>query len=692
MATSDSQSSALADRLDPIPQAYFEPPDCDGLTSIDRDESALLLDGLLHRLAGREARCRLSIGRHCVTLLATRAHRQLGFARLNDYTLERLGISEREVQSLAQVYRIVARLPALGLAFQTGRINWSKLRLLGDVADESDVAHWIDIAAGHSVRELASIIAAWKRERDGSTEAQAAGTDDLEEQAIDGETRAVLRLRCPAHLRSLFRQVSELASRMNGSLLAPWQALESIAAEALSGASPIAAPDATDLARTWDADALAMSNMGLSAPHSGDALDAGRMVLDDDGAWGPRDDRADDADEDMRRLREHVCRTIPHDVDLLAVLEAGSGADTSLGGMSKSAGLDGDASARLESGTCGRARHEPSPHDLDARLRSEIRASQDVDWQMGRLLATFKRLRLYRNAGFARFEDYVRERVGISKSKADALVRLEGRLSEGRQQLGAAYRSGELSWARAHALLPVLSERDAAAWIERAKRVTFRRLREEVRWGGDMRDRGVSWMPIAPPPLGAKLEFSDAEAARQMCARFDADTAARMLLSARSSGSCHALLRIAGPASVIALARDAMSAYAAAGEAPWRSFERILLAAQQAWQTAPEHRDPIFRRDNWQCRVPGCSSRRNLHDHHIVFRSQGGGNERPNRVSVCATHHHHGIHAGVIRAHGDADGEIHWQLGLPRSSFNGSNGSNSSGREPLLRTRNDVYA
>jgi 5-methylcytosine-specific restriction endonuclease McrA len=33
----------------------------------------------------------------------------------------------------------------------------------------------------------------------------------------------------------------------------------------------------------------------------------------------------------------------------------------------------------------------------------------------------------------------------------------------------------------------------------------------------------------------------------------------------------------------------------------------------------------VFARDDWRCSVPGCSSFRNLHDHHIVARALGGG-------------------------------------------------------------------
>ena len=75
-----------------------------------------------------------------------------------------------------------------------------------------------------------------------------------------------------------------------------------------------------------------------------------------------------------------------------------------------------------------------------------------------------------------------------------------------------------------------------------------------------------------------------------------------------------------------------------------------------------------------------CTARRNLHDHHILFRSRGGGNDRDNRVTVCAAHHLHGIHAGRVRAWGAAPDGITWELGV------------RTGRQPLLRLEGDRYA
>src|SRR5438477_267142 len=79
---------------------------------VDRDLRALQLDGFLRRLARQEAVCRRVLGRLARTFLAGRYHHRLGFARLSDYTRERLGLSARQVQDLARVAEGLAAAPA----------------------------------------------------------------------------------------------------------------------------------------------------------------------------------------------------------------------------------------------------------------------------------------------------------------------------------------------------------------------------------------------------------------------------------------------------------------------------------------------------------------------------------------------------------------------------------------------------
>src|SRR5712692_2466157 len=94
------------------------------------DHAALVLDGSLRRLARHEAQCRLVLGRLAHRFLKGAGQHTLGFARLSDYARERLGLSAREVQSLAAVAERAAALPATEAAFTNGELSWAQLRLL----------------------------------------------------------------------------------------------------------------------------------------------------------------------------------------------------------------------------------------------------------------------------------------------------------------------------------------------------------------------------------------------------------------------------------------------------------------------------------------------------------------------------------------------------------------------------------
>src|SRR5262249_40097924 len=83
-------------------------------------EAARELDRTLQMLTQRDAVCRRVLGRLALALLRWRAHHELGFARLGDYTRERLGLSAREVQSLARVEDRLRRLPRIAAAFEPG--------------------------------------------------------------------------------------------------------------------------------------------------------------------------------------------------------------------------------------------------------------------------------------------------------------------------------------------------------------------------------------------------------------------------------------------------------------------------------------------------------------------------------------------------------------------------------------------
>ena len=313
------------------------------------------------------------------------------------------------------------------------------------------------------------------------------------------------------------------------------------------------------------------------------------------------------------------------------------------------------------------------PFAVDARVIRAVRAIRLSEPRIGRLLRLIVDLRLYRLLGFASLDAYVRERLGISTRKAWALLKVEKATARG-DEFGRAYHDGTLSWSRALTLLPVVDRTNAAAWIARAEVVTVRRLGDEVSWVLEARDTCGPDVPLDPPPLDARLisPLADLELrvrCRKMSLGAGVQIGARALSAANldrraRSEVCDAEVRFTGPASVVALVRDVLDAFAVPGAPRWTALERLLLHVITEWEAMPRHHDPIFARDGWRCAVPGCSSRRNLHDHHLRYRGRGGGNEQTNRVAVCAAHHIHGIHPGTIRAFGSAPADVHWELGV----------------------------
>ncbi len=73
--------------------------------------------------------------------------------------------------------------------------------------------------------------------------------------------------------------------------------------------------------------------------------------------------------------------------------------------------------------------------------------------------------------------------------------------------------------------------------------------------------------------------------------------------------------------------------------------------------------DRVYIRDGWRCSAPGCTSRRNLEQHHITYRSKGGSNDAANLVTLCRFHHQQGEHNGLLRCRGRAPLGIVWWLG-----------------------------
>jgi len=97
-------------------------------------------------------------------------------------------------------------------------------------------------------------------------------------------------------------------------------------------------------------------------------------------------------------------------------------------------------------------------------------------------------------------------------------------------------------------------------------------------------------------------------------------------------------------------------------------LETMLDHAIATWLEAGAQFDDYadFERDGFRCTVPACTARRNLQSHHIWFRSACGPDVAWNRTTLCAHHHHRGVHAGSLALHGRAPDSLVYTLGVGR--------------------------
>jgi len=625
---SESEVSATYPML--VPAEVLEPPFNDESRYICRRDAGELLDQHLQYLSSHEARCRLTLGRLAQVLLSRRAYRELGFARLGDFARERLGLSSRELNSLAQVTKALEDQPQLARAFEAGEISWTELRqrVTGDGARNDSPASTNKESAGESSGESA------------------------EADTIDGEPSVEFRLPCPPSVRFVWRQALELSSRVSGHSLTYWQAAEIIAAEVLAAVSSrgpqadasVAGDAGSDVNRHVDTSVAASWPTGETFEHSYVEPEQvqNEQALDCDGE-GECDAECDQGEQSY--LYDGL--PLPDQPPKLVFPNVRLPEDVSR--LTHDAGVI-------------------SPHELDRRLRRVVCAMQSLDWQTGCMLRTMFSLRLHLELGFPNSSAYIRSRLHIGVRKARGLIAIERATLMRCSELSRAYRSGKISWPRALAILPVLEEDTGHLWVERASRVTLRRLHDEVTWALNRADASNGRSGLAPPPLGAKIDTMGHDL--ESDPRANGAPGSELHFGAHSSGIGTSFSRVAirfvGPLSVVAMLHEAMEVVRRPGERRWQTMERMLRMVMHEWNSQPGHRDPVFARDGWRCLVPACSSRCNLQDHHVVFRSRGGDNSLDNRASVCAAHHLHGIHDGwLVASREDEDaGNLRWQLGV----------------------------
>jgi len=550
-------------------------------------------------LAHARGPLRFGLATVAARLVERRGWERLGFARLDDYARERVGHSGRSLYDLARGHRKLKQLPRLRRALLSGELTWTKVRLAARVATAQDEEAWARVALGSSADTLEKLVRQVDR---GSLEAGGAlgaGAPRVDPESTEPRER-FWPGRCTPTVHAKWFRTRRAANRVAGQTCPPSVALEMVVAEVLS---------LVPLEDTGEANAESPS-------------DSSAHVVP---AWPPPSPSG---------AASRLCRSQSAEAELPVRVAA------------LLAGLD-----------------QADAAELDRRLRALVALEQQLDARIGALLAEVARSRAHRRLGHRSLAGFAREQLSISPSKARALLRLE-RAARASPELARGYREGRLSWSKAQALLPLLLREGPtgfrSAWVRWAEQVTQRRLEDDAARALLLfeTDRAL-WTESGGLPEEALSEDSQIRAKPTVRGGSTQEPeTSRLLLGA--------------PRSVARLARAALCTVRRRIErlvgrpvSPSEGFEAMLDHALEAWghphtRVKKEHR--VFERDGWRCAVPGCSSYRSLHAHHVVPRARGGSNAAWNLVTLCAFHHLRGVHAGIIGLEGRAPDELRFEL------------------------------
>ena len=651
------------------------------------DEARLLAARLLERTLLRLGRAGTVVERRLAPGLSRmhgrRLYRLLGYVRLADYLTERLGMSLRRCQSTLRLERALAGLPRLAQALEAGEVSVSKTEVVAGAATAETEDAWLEQAKR---LPLASLREAARGASAGGARIEASPTpaSPIEQD----EPGRLISFTAPAPVLAIWHWTLDLVRRVAGQQEPAWRCVEFLAAEFLSGVPDTAGNPLSQSPGYQESD--------RSAPAAAPPAPASDLPASGSNLAGPAPDPPACASDPPACASD---RAAGDTAGMAAWIEASAAVREAL----SSIGAAADPEAILSERPAGGARADstaPNRDDeldaweLDAHLRRLVRLRQSLAWRQGRLLATLASLRLYRDLGFSTFDDWAGDRLAMSPRRARYLVSLARRLRD-LPLLADAYRRGLVSWCQARLLVRVVQPATQSRWIRYARQVTVRRLEDVIiECEVDAAEAvaipaptapahiGASPLPPAEPPPSETASSSRDQAPRHTSAPpFDLGT----IHLARSGRHTWRRISFWCPLDVASLWDSALrSCRAAAGNGleDWECFLLLARALRDTWENQEDphwrRRYRILERDGWRCKAPGCTSRSGLNEHHITFRSQQGGDDAVNLVTLCVGHHQQGLHEGHIRCFGRAPDGLWWDIGV------------KPGGEPLARYFGDT--
>ncbi len=584
---------------------------------LDHSLAFEMLDRQLGLLSKASGVLNLYLGKALAPMLGG-GYERMGYARAQDYCLERLGFSLRAAELLRKQVEQFDRHPAVREAYLAARINESAARLiLGHLdRDGGDPEGLIEIGASCTVRALRERL----RESDGGGAGPSRELADAagERAPAEGTWRTY---HLPPAWIATWQMVVEHFCRTEEADLKSWQVLELLAADFLAG-RPVDLP----VALPRDLPSMAAAAPGPGLDTRWDRQQSGRPI-------------------DWRKLLEELTgcwQSLP--APLKVVVE-----------------VDGRLCL-------------PVPDDareLDALLVDLVVCRRRLDVYIGRMLRTMADYSLARLAQYASICHYAAERLGLGASTTSRLIQRDRGLIR-RQEVSDGILAGRIGLTQADLILSLPDIAPDAQWIAWAETRTCRALedavqdilaaariaRETIRlrgWHppgeGEILTSGQAPLAGARGVEGAEIPAPPAEAGQS--AVVAVQEAVNLLPMFSLGGEA---LRIFVPDEVLPIlegAEELANQIAGRWLPPEVSLVALMIGAEASYSEFERkkvaQRRRLLGKSRYRCAVPGCRVRRGLHAHHVIYRSRGGGNGDENLVILCQYHHLRGVHEGRLR-------------------------------------------
>ncbi|MDQ7821541.1 MAG: hypothetical protein RDV48_01965 [Candidatus Eremiobacteraeota bacterium] len=715
---------------------------------IFRDLAGEVLDWNLWCLSSAGTKLDILIGEALLSLNGKLE--KLGYVRVSDFVREELGISSRSGHELMRYTKALQKLPLIREALEKGLLRKSALRYLFQAVTPETEAEWLSKAMQCTIRQIEEEVKCFKSGAEGSGINSFAAADDDEEDAGS----LAVSVRAPFSVAAKWDRALEVFRRMEEVELSSESFVEALLAEFSASAPSIGigvqgttvqAPEDSDsgtgkpeareaagasLCRSQGKDSQGACVTHGEGAYSRNSLDAsgtkengtdpaiekkalllGALAgaigsLDDEASFGERDkELARQVHKDLEEI-SHLWEFLPWKpvtVELPPEFQA-PGSHCS----------DADTTVTPD----GTLVHPPAdPFETVSRLRKMASLRHSLSFYQGRLLRTLNNFGLYKDMLFLSLGHYTRERLGMSRSTAYSLIKLERSYLEYPDMLDLV-QVGKLSPEQARHLARVFIEgtRVQGAWLSYAQEVPVATLMAAVEGFLRFAKRAVhkKW-DIHPEAFevavtGRSVKRVSPAISNAMEPSGDMGLDATVQISAQqktgegghssrgaviwevTQGREHpdlpeilsilsgetpkegtfgsnpsdrgAIIRFFIKKDLVPLWNHAVRLWAAGrseeaaegGQELALFIEALLDTFLSAWDL-PEKRDIHHRtlaRDNYQCQAPGCKCRRNLHSHHIIFRSHGGSDKLQNRITLCMAHHLRCLHEGHLIIRGRA--------------------------------------